>query len=709
MLIVLLVGGTQHMKKPIVLILPLLMTSFLSACDEVDRNILSSQELESSERTSSSSQVENKKTVKFDSNGGTHIEDQVVEYGKPASKPDDPTKQGFRFEKWTLNNEEYNFNNPVIEDITLVANYIMEEYSVVFKNTDGTVLDTQDNLHYGDTITYHGETPTRRPPAHNRIYVFAGWDKPLIVTGDMVITATYTERYETYDVRYVNYDMVVLHETITHDPDVIPAYPSLDPIRYKDDNYMYQFSHWRREDNENEITLFAQYEKCSLGVKFDKNIVSGYEGASDSVVLPNKWDGVIIDTIGENAFKDNATLKGVDAPETIDDVLRGAFENCTGLESIAFKEGLHFIETQAFKGCSSLANISIPNTMVAIGSNAFEGCTALQYAEYQNAKYLGNANNPYLGLMDIIDKSVDTFVMNDNCIFTAASVLYDLGALRNITVSNNIKHLGQSGFTKCTNLVTNTYNNAKYIGSATNPYLVLVKPVNTSITECEVHPNCKAIDDSAFSGCKSLKEINLPEGLSFIGVQAFANCSALEAIDIPGTVMSVNLATFSKCSKLETVTLHEGLRYIEPSGFSQCSALKAINIPDSVMYIGDSAFGTCSALQTVKLPKNLVKLLKYTFQSCMELKEVIIPERVNEIKEGAFSNCRKLETVHMPTSVKALGTRLFNGDPGIVTIIYAGKTTEFAAIEKDEFWDKGVGEIRVEYPNDPTFQLYPED
>ena len=642
MLIVLLVGGTQHMKKPIVLILPLLMTAFISACDEVDRSTFSSQEPESSERTSS--EVENNRTVKFDTDGGTHIEDQIVEYGKPASKPADPIKDGFIFEKWMLNNAEYDFNTPVIEDITLVANYTAEVY-------------------------------------------------------------------DEYIVKYVDHDMTVLYETVTNDPNNIPEFPFVSsgnwqiPVNWSADGFNYQFNGWDRVNNKNVITFHAHYEKCTVGVKFDKNIVSGYEGSATSVVLPSKWDDVIIDTIGENAFKDNATLKGVDAPETIDDVLRGAFENCTGLESIAFKEGLHFIETQAFKGCTSLASISIPNTMVAIGSNAFEGCNALQYAEYQNAKYLGNSNNPYLGLMDIVDKSVDTFVMNDNCIFTAASVLYDLGALRNITVSNNIKHLGQSGFTKCTNLVTNTYNNAKYIGSATNPYLVLVKPVNTSITECEVHPNCKAIDDSAFLGCKSLKEINLPEGLSFIGVQAFANCSALEAIDIPGTVMSVNLATFNKCSKLETVTLHEGLRYIEPSGFSQCSALKAINIPDSVMYIGDSAFGTCSALQTVKLPKNLVKLSKYTFQSCMELKEINIPERVNEIKESAFANCRKLETVNMPTSVKALGTRLFNGDPGIVTIIYAGKTTEFAAIEKDEFWDKGVGEIRVEYPNDPTFQL----
>ena len=642
MLIVLLAGGTQHMKKPIVLILPLLMTAFLSACDEVDRSTFSSQEPESSERTSS--EVENNRTVKFDTDGGTHIEDQVVEYGKPASKPTDPIKDGFIFEKWMLNNAEYDFNTPVVEDITLVADYTAEVY-------------------------------------------------------------------DEYIVKYVNHDMTVLYETVTDDPNNIPEFPAISsgnwqiPVNWSADGFNYQFNGWDRVNNKNVITFHAHYEKCTVGVKFDKNIVSGYEGSATSVVLPSKWDDVIIDTIGENAFKDNATLKGVDAPETIDDVLRGAFENCTGLESIAFKVGLHFIETQAFKGCTSLANISLPNTMVAIGSNAFEGCTALQYAEYQNGKYLGNANNPYLGLMDIVDKSVDTFVMNDNCIFTAASVLYDLGALRNITVSNSIKHLGQSGFTKCTNLVTNAYNNAKYIGSATNPYLVLVKPVNTSITQCDVHPNCKAIDDSAFLGCKSLKEINLPEGLSFIGVQAFATCSALEAIDIPGTVMSVNLATFNKCSKLETVTLHEGLRYIEPSGFSQCSALKAINIPDSVMYVGDSAFATCSALQTVKLPKNLVKLSKYTFQSCMELKEVIIPERVNEIKEGAFANCRKLETVNMPTSVKALGTRLFNGDPGIVTIIYAGKMSEFAAIEKDESWDKGVGEIRVEYPNDPAFQL----
>ena len=60
-------------------------------------------------------------TVSFDANGGATIDPQTVKENATATKPADPTKEGFVFKGWTLNGVAYDFNTAVTGNITLVA------------------------------------------------------------------------------------------------------------------------------------------------------------------------------------------------------------------------------------------------------------------------------------------------------------------------------------------------------------------------------------------------------------------------------------------------------------------------------------------------------------------------------------------------------------------------------------------------------------
>ena len=60
-------------------------------------------------------------TVSFDANGGAAIDPQPVKENATATKPADPTKEGFIFKGWTLNGVAYDFNTAVTGNITLVA------------------------------------------------------------------------------------------------------------------------------------------------------------------------------------------------------------------------------------------------------------------------------------------------------------------------------------------------------------------------------------------------------------------------------------------------------------------------------------------------------------------------------------------------------------------------------------------------------------
>ena len=62
-------------------------------------------------------------TVTFDSNGGSAVTAQSIEAGQKATKPADPTKDGYDFKGWTLNGSAYDFNTAVNGNITLVATW----------------------------------------------------------------------------------------------------------------------------------------------------------------------------------------------------------------------------------------------------------------------------------------------------------------------------------------------------------------------------------------------------------------------------------------------------------------------------------------------------------------------------------------------------------------------------------------------------------
>ncbi len=89
--------------------------------------------------------------------------------------------------------EGYTSNRAVISGIAdgntdAVVTYSAIRYEVVWKDSDGSVLETDAAVPYGTVPSYDGKTPSKEG------YAFAGWDPAVsAVTGDAVYTATYSE------------------------------------------------------------------------------------------------------------------------------------------------------------------------------------------------------------------------------------------------------------------------------------------------------------------------------------------------------------------------------------------------------------------------------------------------------------------------------------------------------------------------------------
>ena len=65
-------------------------------------------------------------TVTFESNGGSEVDPQTIEYGNTVTQPDNPTKSGSAFSGWYSDEEltqGYDFSSSVTSDITLYAKW----------------------------------------------------------------------------------------------------------------------------------------------------------------------------------------------------------------------------------------------------------------------------------------------------------------------------------------------------------------------------------------------------------------------------------------------------------------------------------------------------------------------------------------------------------------------------------------------------------
>lgn len=82
--------------------------------------------------------------VIFDSNGGTAVDTQKnVQYGTTATKPENPTREGYRFLGWfTKDGEAFDFSTPITKSMTLTAKWEIVNINayIIPITSDGTQL-----------------------------------------------------------------------------------------------------------------------------------------------------------------------------------------------------------------------------------------------------------------------------------------------------------------------------------------------------------------------------------------------------------------------------------------------------------------------------------------------------------------------------------------------------------------------------------------
>lgn len=335
-----------------------------------------------------------------------------------------------------------------------------------------------------------------------------------------------------------------------------------------------------------------------------------------------------VTSIGEFAFYYCSILSDLTLPEGLTTIGNCAFEGCHSLADLNLKSGLRYIGDFAFKN-SGLNEITIPNGTLTIGKWAFEGCDIAQSLSLPNS--LNTIGEGAFKNCKRIDK---------------------------ISIPNGITKIEKETFFHC------EAAEILYIPTFSEPVFPYKQVANL-----------RYVGESAFSGCHSLGNINIPNGVENLDIHAFEECSSAETLSLPHTLTNLGDFCFANCSALNTkVTIPSSLSgYMAWHGysFSGCTSLVEVYIEDGVSRIGDGTFLGCTSLQNINFPRSLGEATyagnigDRAFENCTSLRRITVGTGVRHIGESAFEGCSNLGTVDLPstisnnTDILGIGSRAF--------------------------------------------------
>jgi len=153
------------------------------------------------------------------------------------------------------------------------------------------------------------------------------------------------------------------------------------------------------------------------------------------------------------------------------------------------------------------------------------------------------------------------------------------------------------------------------------------------------------VDNYAFSGCKNILSVYIPDCVNFIGTYAF-----------------------DRCSSLETVHISDNVTYTGGYVFSDCSSLKSANIPSELTYLSDGFFYNCASLTSYGVFNKVDTIGNYAFYGCSSLAAVDFGDVVSSLGEYAFGICDSLEKVTLPENIKTIGRSCFRASKGLTSV-----------------------------------------
>ena len=303
------------------------------------------------------------------------------------------------------------------------------------------------------------------------------------------------------------------------------------------------------------------------------------------------------------------------------------------------------------------------------------------------------------------NKENDEFIFEEETEEIAAYAFHNTSKLNKISITENIKTIGEDAFYKCTNLSDIVIdNNDNFIIENkvlyTSDYETLIKSLDDSNVKILTLPektktivkhafyenkylenvklsNVEYVGFEAFAYSKELSIIDFGEANLIIEEKAFTNCEKIGELNLSNNIKKVGTCCFKECFGLTKVIIDIDSKELESALFEDCYRLNYVEIKSSIEKL-DGTFSACS-VKTIKLPNSLKSLPGAFAYSGIEIIE--IPEGVEIIDDYAFL-FSGLKNTKLPSSLKEIGTGAFASTKSLEYIVIPSNVH---TIKKDAF------------------------
>ena len=274
-------------------------------------------------------------------------------------------------------------------------------------------------------------------------------------------------------------------------------------------------------------------------------------------------------------------------------------------------------------------------------------------------------------LRNIINKTIVNLVVPNECQVIPQYMFYNCNRLASITLSNTLSSIEQYAFSNCTTLQSIELPNT----------LTLIG--NNAFTGCSnlqsiiIPEGVKTIKSNCFQNCRALASVTFPEGLTSIdSSQAFASCQSIRELNFPSTLTYIGTRAFEYCYSLDSIVIPQNVTVVGDYSFQYCTNARSITLPDNLTTINQVTFGDCRSVSpTVVLPSRLVNIGTSAFLRCYGLSYIEIPQSVTTINNTAFQNCTGLDDIKMYDGITTIGgTNAFQGIRSTAKVRIIGTT-----------------------------------
>ena len=362
----------------------------------------------------------------------------------------------------------------------------------------------------------------------------------------------------------------------------------------------------------------------------------------------------------------------------VSEIASGAFSNCNDIEMIELANGIEFVEPYAFVDCHKLETVYLPASLKSFCVPNFQGCRRLQSLSVANGNTTYDSRD---GCNAIIDSKAKVLVCGictshipDDICEIGNYAFYGCVSLRNVPLHDKIERIGDLAFAHCINIESVFIpENLKKLGSAALAH--------TSIKEINIPAHVEYIGSAPFMGCSTLSSISVNRKNK--KYDSRKRCNAIiessnniliggcRTTVIPNSIRTIRRDAFRNLLSLQTISIPKKITQIEGNPFMGCKSLVSINVAngnttydsrDGCNAIIDSKKGKLIAGCTLThIPHDIETIGDFAFYGTYNASVLEIPVNIQHIGRYAFANLSSLKTLYLPTNMKTVEDHAFAG------------------------------------------------